>query len=301
MSMPQVGFGTFRSEPGVVGAAVKEAIRVGYRHIDCAAIYGNEKEVGEAIKEVIDSGLVKREELFIVSKLWNTDHDHVKEACEATIRDLQCEYLDLYLVHFPLAFKHTGVGSPGCELDEDGIVKLPAVSLQETYGEMEKLVDEGLIRSIGVSNYEYLTMADCLVYARKHKPVTNQIEAHPYFQRAWTVKFLQKHDVAVTAHTPLGGGAANAKDYGAASPLADPIIGRIAEAHGKTPAQVCLRWALQRGCVVIPKSTKPERIAANFAIFDFELSGEEMEALAGVDREQRSNKSGRAWGIEFSA
>lgn len=284
------------------GEAVKDAIAVGYRHIDCAAVYGNEKEVGAALKECIDSGEVAREDLFITSKLWNTDHHRVEEACRRTLEHLQLEYLDLYLVHFPLAFDgKPGCEAPGFEADETGRAKMMPKSLQDTWRDMEALVDAGLARSIGVSNYEFLTFNDCLAYARV-PPACNQIEAHPYFAVDWFVQYCRSKGVVVVAHTPLGGAAANASwRGGAASPLADDTINAIAKAHGVSAAQVCLRWALQRGTAIIPKSTKRHRLAENFDVFGFELSADEMAAVAAVDKDQRSNKSGRNWGIEFKA
>jgi len=286
----------------VAGDAVKAAIEVGYRHIDCAAVYGNEKEVGAALKECVDSGLVKREELFVTSKLWNTDHHRVEEACRQTLEDLQLEYLDLYLVHFPLAFDgKPGREAPGFEAGEDGRAKMMPKSLQDTWRDMEALVGAGLSRSIGVSNYEFLTFNDCLAYA-KIKPACNQIEAHPYYAVDWFVQYCVSKGVAVVAHTPLGGAKANAEwRGGGASPLDDDVIKAAAAKHGVTPAQVCLRWALQRGTQVIPKSTKRHRLEENFDVFGFELTGEEVAAITAQDKDQRSNKSGRNWGIEFRA
>jgi diketogulonate reductase-like aldo/keto reductase len=286
----------------LAGKAVKEAIEVGYRHIDCAAVYGNEKEVGAALKECIDAGLVTRGDLFVTSKLWNTDHRRVEEACRRTLSDLGLEYLDLYLVHFPLAFEgKPGGEAPGYELDETGKAKMCKVSLQDTWREMERLVDSGLVRSIGVSNYEFLTFNDALAYARI-PPACNQIEAHPYFAVDWFVKYCQSKGVVVVAHTPLGGAVANDKwRSSGASPLEDATIAEVASAHGVTPAQTCLRWGIDRGCVVIPKSTKRHRLEENFDVFGFSLSPEEVDRITAGDKDQRSNKSGTAWGIQFRA
>lgn len=282
---------------------MKEAVKLGVRHIDCAAIYGNEKEIGSALQDLFKEGVVKREDLWITSKLWNTDHDeeNVKKACEQTIADLQCEYLDLYLVHFPLAFEHTGIGSPGFKLDDEGKCKMARVPLHVTWGAMENLVESKLARSIGISNYPFIMFEDAMAYA-KIKPVTNQIEAHPYFANDWFCSWCKREGVLITAHTPLGGAKANAEWRGASeSPLDDPVIKGIAEKHGKSAAQVCIRWAIDRGTVVIPKSTKPHRIKENFDVLDFKLSDEEVAAITALDKKQRSNKSGRAWGIKFQA
>jgi len=283
---------------------VKEAIKLGVRHIDCAAIYGNEKEIGEAFQELFKEGIVKREDLWITSKLWNTDHDadNVRKACEKTIADLQCDYLDLYLVHFPLAFEHTSVGgSPGFKLDDEGKCKMARVPLHVTWAAMEALVEGKLTKSIGISNYPFIMFEDAMAYA-KIKPVTNQIEAHPYFANDWFCSWCKREGVVITAHTPLGGAKANAEWRGASeSPLDDPVIQTIAEKHGKSVAQICIRWALDRGTVVIPKSTKPHRIAENFGVLDFSLTEGEVASITALDKKQRSNKSGRSWGIKFQA
>jgi diketogulonate reductase-like aldo/keto reductase len=227
----------------------------------------------------------------------------VRPSCEETLRCLGLEYLDLFLVHFPLAFKDCGVksGSPGWELDSEGVCKMEQAPLHKTWGAMEELVDAGLVRSIGVSNFEFLTFNDCLGYARI-PPAVNQIEAHPYFACDWFIKYCHRNGVHVTCHTPLGGADANDKWRGdPTSPLDDPVIAAIAAKHAKSPAQVCLRWGLQRGTSVIPKSTKPHRIRENFAVFDFRLAADEVAAITAIDKKQRSNKSGAAWGIQFKA
>lgn len=287
------------------GQAIKDliinSIKIGYRHFDCAADYKNEAEVGEALKEAFDTGLVKREDLFITTKLWNSDHGHVVEACKDSLKKLQLDYLDLYLVHFPVATRHTGVGTTDSALGEDGVLDIDTtISLETTWHAMEGLVSSGLVRSIGISNYDIFLTRDCLAYS-KIKPAVNQIETHPYFQRESLVKFCQKHGICVTAHTPLGGAAANKEWFGTESCLDEQILKGLAEKYKKTAAQISLRWGIQRNTVVIPKTSKLERLKENFQVFDFELSKEDMELISSMDREYRTNQPAKFWGIDLYA
>eukprot|EP00897_Mesotaenium_endlicherianum_P010224 jgi/Mesen1/922/ME000117S00082 len=299
--MPIVGYGVWRAEAGSLVNLIKEAIRAGYRHFDCAADYGNEKEVGQALSEAINEGLVERKDLFITTKLWNSDHGHVREACEDSLRNLQIEYLDLYLIHFPIATRHTGIGTTSSAMGEDGVLDIDTtISLESTWHNMEALVDAQLVRSIGISNYDIYLTRDCLAYS-KIKPAVNQIETHPYFQRPSLVKFCQKHNVVVTAHTPLGGGQANIEWFKSTSPLEDPTLKEIGSKHNKTPAQVILKWGLQRNTVVIPKSNRVARLKENFDVFDFELSKEEMSQVEALDRNARSNNPAPFWGLDLYA
>ncbi|MCO5592077.1 hypothetical protein L7F22_046071 [Adiantum nelumboides] len=299
--IPVLGLGVWRAEPQLLHSLILEAIRLGYRHFDCAADYKNEKEVGQALAEVFRQGLVKRSDLFITTKLWNSDHGHVREACEDSLKKLQLDYLDLYLVHFPVATRHTGVGSTSSAKDKDGVLDIDVtISLETTWHAMEDLVSAGLVRSIGISNYDIFLTRDCLAYS-KIKPAVNQIETHPYFQRDSLVKFCQKHGVVVTAHTPLGGGVANKEWFGSVSALDDPLIQEIAKKYKRTPAQIALRWGIQRRTVVIPKSSKIERLKENMDILDFELSEEDMNAIKGMDKKLRTNQPAVFWGIDLFA
>ncbi|KAF6169486.1 hypothetical protein GIB67_004767 [Kingdonia uniflora] len=265
------------------------------------ADYKNEAEVGETLEKAFESGLVKREDLFITTKLWNSDHGHVLEACKDSLKKLQLEYLDLYLVHFPVATKHTGVGATSSAVDEDGVLEIDTtISLETTWHAMEDLVSMGLVRSIGISNYDIFLTRDCLAYS-KVKPAVNQIETHPYFQRDSLVKFCQKHGICVTAHTPIGGAAANIEWFGSVSCLDNPLLKALAEKYKKTVAQVVLRWGIQRNTVIIPKSSKLERLEENFKVFDFELTKEDMELIKGVDRKHRTNQPAKFWGIDLYA
>lgn len=299
--MPTVGLGVWRMEGKAIRDLIINAVNIGYRHFDCAADYKNEPEVGEALAGAFKSGIVKREDLFITTKLWNSDHGHVVEACKDSLKNLQLDYLDLYLVHFPIATKHTGVGQTDSALDEDGVLDIDTtVSLETMWHAMEDLVSMGLVRSIGISNYDIFLTRDCLAYS-KVKPAVNQIETHPYFQRDSLVKFCQKHGICVTAHTPLGGAVANTQLFGSVSCLDDPIFKGLAEKYKKTVAQIVLRWGIQRNTVVIPKSSKLERLKENFQVFDFELSKEDMDAIKSVDRKSRTNNPAKFWGIDLYA
>lgn len=299
--MPIVGLGVWRMEGKDIKDLLNNAIKIGYRHFDCAADYQNEAEVGEALAEAFQTGIVKREDLFITTKLWNSDHGHVLEACKDSLKKLRLDYLDLYLVHFPVATKHTGVGTTSSALGEDGVLDIDTtISLETTWHGMENLVSLGLVRSIGISNYDIFLTRDCLAYS-KVKPAVNQIETHPYFQRESLVKFCQKHDICVTAHTPLGGAAANTEWFGSVSCLEDPALKGLAEKYKKTVAQVILRWGIQRNTVVIPKSSKLERLQENFNVLDFELTKEDMDLIKSLDRHYRTNQPAKFWGIDLYA
>eukprot|EP00271_Cylindrocystis_brebissonii_P015576 TRINITY_DN38508_c0_g1_i1.p1 TRINITY_DN38508_c0_g1~~TRINITY_DN38508_c0_g1_i1.p1 ORF type:complete len:316 (-),score=80.31 TRINITY_DN38508_c0_g1_i1:1377-2324(-) len=300
-AMPIIGMGVWRADAGKLPQLIKEAISIGYRHFDCAADYKNEAEVGEALEEVLKEGQVKREDLFITTKLWTSDHAHVKGACLDSLKKLRLSYLDLYLIHFPIATKHTGVGNTSSAKGEDDILDIDVtVSLENTWRQMEALVEEGLVKSIGISNFDIYLTRDVLAYS-KIKPAANQIETHPYFQRDSLVKFCQKHGIVVTAHTPLGGAAANAELFKSKSPLEDDVITELAKKYNKTAAQVVLRWGVQRNTVIIPKSNRPERLRENFGVFDFELSADDMVKLSGLDRKARSNNPAGFWGIDLYA
>ncbi|KAL6346520.1 hypothetical protein AAG906_000138 [Vitis piasezkii] len=299
--MPILGLGVWRMDGKDIRNLLINAIKIGYRHFDCAADYQNEVEVGEALAEAFQTGLVKREDLFITTKLWTSDHGHVIEACKASLKKLQLDYLDLFLVHFPIATKHTGVGTTGSALDEDGVLDIDTtISLETTWHAMEELVSMGLVRSIGISNYDIFLTRDCLAYS-KVKPAVNQIETHPYFQRDSLVKFCQKHGICVTAHTPLGGSVSNTEWFGSVSCLDDPALKGLAEKYKKTVPQVVLRWGIQRNTVVIPKTSKLERLEENFRVLDFELAKEDMDLIGSLDRKHRTNQPAKFWGIDLYA
>lgn len=223
-----------------------------------------------------------REELFITGKLWNSDHDVdiVPQACDHSLANLGLAYFDLYLIHFPVCWKHTGLDTPGW-----GGSVLGDTPLIDTWRAMEKLVDAGKCKSIGVSNYPLMLLHDLTTQARI--PVScNQIEVHAYYTRESLVNYCLSRNICVTAHSPLGGGALQKELWNMTVPLDDPVVQKIGQAHGKSPAQVLLRFLLQRGIVVLPKSMKPHRMLENISLFDFSLTPQDMEALMKLDKYQ---------------
>ncbi|MEM8964363.1 MAG: aldo/keto reductase [Acidobacteriota bacterium] len=294
--MPAFGLGTWKSDPGEVGRAVTEAIRVGYRHIDCAWIYGNEAEIGEALQVLFDAGEVTREELWITSKLWNDCHqpEDVEGALRGTLESLRLAYLDLYLVHWPVAHRK-GVAVP---TSGDEMLSLDKVPYAGTWAAMEDIADAGLARSIGVSNLSVAKLGAVLDGARI-RPAVNQIELHPYLQQDDMLAFCAREGVTLTAYSPLG-----SRDRVAAMRLEDepvlledPVLATVAAKHGVSPAQVLIAWALARGTSVIPKSANPERIRQNLDATEIELDADDMAEIAKLDRHRRY-VDGTFWEIE---
>lgn len=299
--MPLVGLGTWKAPKGEVTQALKAAVRLGYRLVDCAADYGNEEEVGSALQEIFAEGQVSRQDLFVTSKLWNTFHarEHVREGLLKTLGDLKLEYLDLYLIHFPISLKyvpiatryppewtHDPVGAPGQVLHE-------ASPIRDTWEALEALVDEGLVRNIGVSNFSAALLMDLNRYARI-KPSVLQIEHHPYLQQPTLISFARSLGIHTTAYSSFG-----QISY---LPLGQPklhpdlltevaVLQAVAAAHGRSPAQVILRWTTQRGIAVIPKSLSEARLAANIDLA-FDLSDDELKQIAALERHARFNNPG---------
>uniref|UniRef100_UPI00398F194D 1,5-anhydro-D-fructose reductase n=1 Tax=Pristiophorus japonicus TaxID=55135 RepID=UPI00398F194D len=278
-----------QSEPGVVGEAVSAAIDAGYRHIDGAYSYQNETEVGAAVKRKIDEGVVTRENLFIVSKLWCTFHApvDVKPSLMETLSALQLTYLDLYLIHFPVGFQKV-LGELFPVRDNNMLVS--EIDYVDTWKAMEALVDEGLVKSIGVSNFNVSQLQRLLSVARII-PAVNQVELHPYLTQPELVEFCSSRDITVTAFSPLGSpGRIQSKVNDSADPkdlLKDPVVKVIAEKHRKSPAQVLLRFHVQRNIATIPKSVSPARIRENAEIFDFELMEEDLQSLLALNKNWR--------------
>ena len=300
-SMPTVGLGLWKIDPGAVADAVYQAIKVGYRHLDSAADYGNEKEVGEGIALAITDGLCSRDELWVTSKLWNTYHrrEHVEAACRKSLEDLGLDYFDLYLVHFPIALSYVDFNDrypPEWIFDpeaENPGMRLDAVPLSETWGAMEKLVEVGLCRQIGICNYSTSLVHDLMSYARI-KPAMLQVESHPYHTQEALLRTAQQYGIAVTAFSPLGALSYVSLDMATAndSVLTAPVVVAAAQRTGATAAQVVLRWGIQRGTAVIPKTSNPQRLVENLHLSELRLNEDEMAAISALNQNRRFNDPG---------
>ncbi|MCV9387060.1 aldo/keto reductase [Reichenbachiella ulvae] len=279
---PALGLGTWKSEKGEAYDAIREAIRLGYRHFDCAYIYNNQKEIGQALADAMKAGEVTRKELWITSKLWNTHHraEDVIVELKHTLASLQLQHLDLYLIHWPVAQKK-GVLFPK---SKDDLIDLSQLTLEETWGGMEECVLAGLTKHIGVSNFSKKKIKGIQKVAKI--PVEfNQIEVHPYLQQNELLKFCQKENIIVTAYAPLGPPERASLYQNHEKPFLaeNPVIHEIAKTHQCSFAQVLLAWGIQRGTSVIPKSSNPVRLKENLNAAQISLSEEEMNQINALD------------------
>ncbi len=289
--MPVVGLGTFGSDRYTgddIAQAVKDAISIGYRHIDCAAVYGNEHLIGHSLHEVLANG-VKREDLWITSKLWNDMHDEDKviSACEKSLRDLQLDYLDLYLIHWPFPNYH----APGVDVSSRDPHAKPYIheNYMKTWRQLEKLVERGLVKHIGTSNMT-IPKLKLLLRDAAIKPVCNEMELHPHFQQPELFQFVVDNGMIAIGFSPIGSPARPDRDRTEDDTvdIEDPVIVEIAQRHGVHPAVVCVKWAVQRGQVPIPFSTRRSSYLSNLqAVVTDPLTAGEMQAISTIDKNCR--------------
>lgn len=289
--MPGIGLGTFGSDhvsPDQVAEAVKDAAAVGYRHFDCASVYGNEDRIGYALRAIIKSG-VRRDELWVTSKLWNDKHGErdVFPSCEKSLSDLQLKYLDLYLVHWPFPNFHP----PGCDVTSRSADARPYIHAEymKTWRKMEELVDKGLVRHIGTSN---MTIPKLILLLRdaRIKPAVNQMELHPHFQQPELFEFVRANGMVPVGYSPVGSPGRPERDRMPedTAPTGDPVIMRIAKRIGVHPAVVCIKWGVQRGQTPIPFSTNRSHYLSNLAgVVSEPLTQDEMQQIGKIDRNCR--------------
>lgn len=296
--MPALGLGTWKSEPGEVYQAIIDAVKIGYRHIDCAPIYANEAEIGEAFKHLFSTGVLKREDLWITSKLWCNAHatEDVVPALQKTLNDLQLDYLDLFLIHWPVALKPNVMFAQKAE-DMISLDEIPTIA---TWKGMEQCVENGLAKHIGVSNFSVLKLQN-LISVANIKPEVNQIELHPLLQQTKMLKYCNQEYIHLTAYSPLGSKDRIPAFKAANEPslLENPVIVEIAERNNVSTAQVLINWSIARGTSVIPKSVNPKRLKQNFEAENFELSQDDMKKIAKLDRHYRLVNGG-FWALEGS-
>jgi D-xylose reductase len=299
--IPAVGLGMWKVDQPQVAALIESAVEVGYRHFDCACDYGNEAQVGQGLNSVLQTGKCKRADLWITSKLWNTYHaaEHVRPACEKTLSDLGLDYLDLYLVHFPIATKFVPFEDrypPEWFFDPASPkpkIEYAPISIRETWEAMEKLIESGLVKNIGVCNFNCQLLRELLTWANI-RPSVLQIESHPQLTQEKLIRFCGDEEISVTAFSPLGAESYYSLNMAEAdeSVLRQPVVQEIAAATGKTPGQVVLRWGVQRGTSIVPKTSRVERLKENLAIFDFKLTDEQMQKIFALNLNRRFNDPG---------
>jgi len=286
--IPMIGLGTFGSDSvsaEEVADAVEGAISVGYRHIDCASVYGNEKEIGQKLNEVLQSGLIKREQLWITSKVWNDMHDKVIESCKQSLANLQMEYLDLYLVHWPFPNYHP----PKCDITSRSPDAKPYIheDYMKTWRQMEQLVEMGMVRNIGTSNMT-IPKLELLLRDAKIKPACNEMELHPHFQQPELFQFCLANDIQPIGYCPIGSPGRPERDRTADDTvdLEDAVIVRISQKNSLQPAAVCIKWAIQRGQIPIPFSVNHYLDNLKAAVGE-PLTEEEMADIAKIDKNCR--------------
>ncbi len=289
--IPAVGLGTFGSDrytSAEIAEAVLGAAAIGYRHFDCASVYGNEKEIGTSLQKIMSGG-VKREELWVTSKLWNDKHAEgdVIPSCKQTLQDLQLEYLDLYLIHWPFPNHH----SPGVDVNSRDPHAVPYIheNYVKTWRQLEKLVEMGFVRHIGTSNMT-VPKLKLLLRDAKVKPATNEMELHPHFQQPDLFKFCSENQITPIGFSPIGSPSRPERDKASNDTvdIEDPVIVKIANRLNVHPAVVCIKWAVQRGQVVIPFSIRPEQYWNNLkAAISEPLTEVEMQEIAGIDKNNR--------------
>ena len=293
-----LGLGTWKLAAGSVAPAVEQALQLGYRHIDCAPIYGNQREVGAALRHSMEQGLVDRRELWITSKLWNDRHapEEVRPALEQTLQDLRLSAIDLFLIHWPVSLRR-GAPLPPAPSDILDEREQPLIA---TWQAMEAVRDAGLCRHIGVSNFSAVRLEALLRVART-PPVMNQVELHPYHQNGALIAWCRDHGLGVTAYSALGSSdrPAHLQRPGEPRLLEDPVIGEIATRHAVSPAQVLISWGIGRGTVVLVKSAASDRLADNLRGANLRLTAEENAAIAALERQHRYI-SGTFWTLEGS-
>lgn len=288
-TIPAIGLGTWKSERQLVGKAVCNALSIGYRHIDCASIYGNETEIGEAIEYSCNEFKISRDDLWLTSKLWNDCHqpEFVRPALLQTLQDLRIDTLDLYLIHWPVSQRH------GIKIAKEASEQISRseLSLSDTWEAMEALVREGLIRQIGVSNFSSKKLRT-LTKSATIQPCVNQVERHPYLQQTSLVSTCEELEIAITAYSPLGSGGDNNLNL-----LREPLIQDISLAYNCTPAQVLLAWGIAKHTIVIPKSIHPQRLQNNLDSIKIKLQKDDISRIDTLEHHHRFN-DGTIWALK---